>query len=62
MSDYSHLFANPKGPGDARPTALQIVEDNNLIGKLSANVALVTGVVRNPSIQRLFGLVSRMGT
>ncbi|KAI1327356.1 NAD(P)-binding protein [Xylariaceae sp. FL0255] len=32
------------GPGDARPTALKVVEDENLLGKMSDKVAVVTGV------------------
>lgn len=43
MSRYAPLYAEPKGPGDARPTAMQIVEDEGLIGKLTGKVALVTG-------------------
>ncbi len=31
------------GPGDARPTALQIVKDQGLVGKLAGKVMLVTG-------------------
>ncbi|KAF1851903.1 short chain dehydrogenase [Cucurbitaria berberidis CBS 394.84] len=43
MSRYAETHKNPQGPGDARPTALQIVRDNDLIGKLEGKVALVTG-------------------
>lgn len=43
MSRYSAAYASPKGPGDARPTALQVVEDEGLVGKLTDKVALVTG-------------------
>ncbi len=31
------------GPGDARPTAAAIVADENLVGKLSNKVILITG-------------------
>jgi NAD(P)-dependent dehydrogenase (short-subunit alcohol dehydrogenase family) len=41
---YAEAHANPQGPGDARPTALQIIKDNNLEGKLEGKVALITGV------------------
>ncbi|VUC33011.1 unnamed protein product [Clonostachys rosea] len=44
MSRYAEAQANPTGPGDARPTALQIVKDNGLEGKLVGKVAVVTGV------------------
>jgi len=40
----SHKLENLKGPGDSRPTALQIIQDNDLVGKLHGKVALVTGV------------------
>lgn len=43
MSRYTASHSNPQGPGDARPTALQVVEDEGLIGKLTGKVALVTG-------------------
>lgn len=35
---------SPQGAGDSRPTALQIVKDYNLTGKLEGKVALITGV------------------
>ncbi|KAF2263199.1 short-chain dehydrogenase [Lojkania enalia] len=41
---YAEAHKVTKGPGDARPTALQIVRDNDLEGKLQGKVALVTGV------------------
>ncbi|KAK5174100.1 uncharacterized protein LTR77_001180 [Saxophila tyrrhenica] len=40
---YASLFENPKGPGDARPTALQIIRDNDSIGKLTGKTVLLTG-------------------
>ncbi|GKT44770.1 short-chain dehydrogenase/reductase ATR7 [Colletotrichum spaethianum] len=43
MSRYATAYAKPKGPGDLRPTALQIVEDEGLVDKLTDKVALVTG-------------------
>ncbi|OAL50101.1 NAD(P)-binding protein [Pyrenochaeta sp. DS3sAY3a] len=43
MSRYAEAHKNPQGPGDARPTALQIVKDNDLMGKLDPKVALITG-------------------
>lgn len=41
--EYASVHANPQGPGDARPTALQIVQDNQLTGKLTNKTALITG-------------------
>jgi NAD(P)-dependent dehydrogenase (short-subunit alcohol dehydrogenase family) len=40
---YEAVHANPNGPGDARPTAMAIVEDQGLVGKLADKVILVTG-------------------
>ncbi|KAJ4146736.1 hypothetical protein BFJ70_g6380 [Fusarium oxysporum] len=43
MSRYATSHVSTQGPGDARPTALQVVEDEGLIGKLAGKVVLVTG-------------------
>jgi len=40
---YAALHKSPNGPGDSRPTAFQIIKDNDRIGKLSDKVFLVTG-------------------
>lgn len=40
---YAAVYADPKGEGDARPAALDIIDDEGLVGKLSDKVALVTG-------------------
>ena len=39
----AHKVSNRAGPGDARPTALQIIRDEGLVGKLSDKVFIVTG-------------------
>jgi NAD(P)-dependent dehydrogenase (short-subunit alcohol dehydrogenase family) len=39
----AHEPANLNGPGDARPTALQIVQDEGLEGKLADKTFLITG-------------------
>jgi NAD(P)-dependent dehydrogenase (short-subunit alcohol dehydrogenase family) len=39
----AHEAANRNGPGDARPTALQIIEDENLQGKLTGKTVVITG-------------------
>ncbi|KAJ5316984.1 hypothetical protein N7508_001492 [Penicillium antarcticum] len=44
MSQYVSAHVDPQGPGDARPTALQIIEDEGMKGKLSSKVAVITGV------------------
>ncbi|KAI8668452.1 hypothetical protein NCS55_00871100 [Fusarium keratoplasticum] len=43
MSRYAQAHANPQGPNDARPTALQIIEDENLTGKLVRKSVFITG-------------------
>ncbi|SPO06288.1 related to reductases [Cephalotrichum gorgonifer] len=43
MSRYADVYANPTHPGDARPTALDIIRDEGLVGKLTGKTALVTG-------------------
>lgn len=40
---YAAVHQNSKGPGDARPTALDIVKDEGLQGKLTDKVVLITG-------------------
>jgi NAD(P)-dependent dehydrogenase (short-subunit alcohol dehydrogenase family) len=44
MSRYASAFANPAGPGDARPTALQIIEDEGAEGKLVGKTIVITGI------------------
>lgn len=42
-SKYAAVHQSPNGPGDARPTAQQVIQDENLEGKLSDKVILITG-------------------
>ena len=42
-SRYAAVHEKPKGPGDARPTAFDIVNDEGLQGKLTDKVFLITG-------------------
>ncbi|WAO91464.1 Hypothetical protein NCS54_00893700 [Fusarium falciforme] len=42
-SKYLAAHDNPNGPGDARPTASQIITDYDLEGKLTGKVVLITG-------------------
>ncbi|KAJ6160703.1 hypothetical protein N7470_004099 [Penicillium chermesinum] len=44
MSRYAAVHANPKGLGDARPTAMQIVDDESMRGGLAGKVVVITGV------------------
>jgi NAD(P)-dependent dehydrogenase (short-subunit alcohol dehydrogenase family) len=43
MSRYVAAHTKTNGPGDARPTALQIVKDEGLEKKLNGKVMVVTG-------------------
>lgn len=43
LAPYAHLHANPAGPGDARPTALQIIQDEGLINAWADRIVLITG-------------------
>lgn len=43
FSRYAEAHRSPQGPGDARPTALDIVKDEGLEGKLADKVFLITG-------------------
>ena len=40
---YTKLHENQSGPGGERPTAFQIIKDNDVIGKLNDKTFLVTG-------------------
>ena len=43
MGKYTASHVKPQGPGDARPTALQIIQDESLEGKLRGKVIVITG-------------------
>ncbi|KAI9146713.1 Oxidoreductase calI [Paramyrothecium foliicola] len=43
MSPYAEVHAKPNGPGDARPTALQIIADEGAEGKLKGKTIVITG-------------------
>jgi hypothetical protein len=51
MSLYTAAHANPRGVGDARPTALQIIQDENLEGKLAGKVTDITGTTSRIGIE-----------
>lgn len=43
MSRYASAYENAKGPGDDRPTAMDIIRDEGLTNALAGKTALVTG-------------------
>lgn len=40
---YSNTYISPSGAGDSRPTALDVIKDESLEGKLRDKVVLITG-------------------
>lgn len=40
---YAAAHESPQGEGDARPTAMQIIQDEGLVNKMTDKVMLVTG-------------------
>lgn len=43
MSRYADAHSDIRGPGDARPTAVQIIKDEKVEGKLQGKVIVITG-------------------
>ncbi|TDZ37872.1 Retinol dehydrogenase 12 [Colletotrichum spinosum] len=43
LAPYQEEHDQMTGPGDARPTAIKIIEDQGLVGKWAGKVAIVTG-------------------
>ncbi|GKZ25365.1 hypothetical protein AbraIFM66951_008142 [Aspergillus brasiliensis] len=62
MSPYTAVHANPQGPGDARPTALQIVQDSNMQNQLKGKVAVVTGVSSGLGVETVRALAATGAT
>jgi len=56
MSRYSQAHQDAQGAGDGRPTALRIVEDEGLVGKLGDRTFLVTGVSSGIGIETMRAL------
>ncbi|RAO73390.1 uncharacterized protein BHQ10_009402 [Talaromyces amestolkiae] len=62
MSRYAAAHANPQGPGDARPTALQIVQDEKLENKLIGKVIVITGVTSGIGLETALALAATGAT
>ncbi|KAF4973198.1 hypothetical protein FSARC_450 [Fusarium sarcochroum] len=56
MSRYAAAHETPQGPGDARPTALQIVKDEGAEGKLEGKVIVITGTSSGIGIETVRAL------
>jgi NAD(P)-dependent dehydrogenase (short-subunit alcohol dehydrogenase family) len=48
---YAKQHEKSQGPGDARPTGLQVIEDNGLVGKLNDKVLIITGCTAGLGIE-----------
>ncbi|KAF5000534.1 hypothetical protein FGRMN_1701 [Fusarium graminum] len=56
MSRYASAHEDPQGPGDARPTALQIIKDENAAGTLKGKVIVITGTSSGIGIETVRAL------
>ncbi|KAH6991529.1 hypothetical protein BKA56DRAFT_667988 [Ilyonectria sp. MPI-CAGE-AT-0026] len=62
MSPYATAHAKPNGPGDARPTALQIIKDEGVEGKLQGEVIIITGTSSGIGIETARALAATGAT
>ncbi|KAI0474689.1 putative short-chain dehydrogenase [Xylaria cf. heliscus] len=51
FNPYAEQHRDVKGPGDQRPTAIQVLKDNNLIQAWSDKVVLITGATSGIGIE-----------
>lgn len=62
MSRYTTAHADPQGVGDARPTAMQIIHDESLQGKLVGKVIVMTGAASGIGIETARALAATGAT
>ncbi|KFA54517.1 hypothetical protein S40293_08952 [Stachybotrys chartarum IBT 40293] len=62
MSRYTEAHAKPNGPGDARPTALQIIEDEGVEGTLKGETIVITGTSSGIGIETARALAATGAT
>jgi len=43
QAKYATAWGNIRGPGDDRPTGMEVIQDNDLVGNLKGKVILITG-------------------
>ncbi|KAL7932130.1 NAD(P)-binding protein [Trichoderma chlorosporum] len=58
MSRYAESHISPQGPGDARPTALQVVKDEQMVDQLKGKVIVVTGVSSGLGVETVRALAT----
>ncbi|KAF5655104.1 hypothetical protein F25303_862 [Fusarium sp. NRRL 25303] len=62
MSRYTAVHANTKGPGDARPTALQIIKDEGLEEKRQGQIFVITGTSSGIGIETVRAIAATGAT
>ena len=62
MSRYAPAHIKPEGPGDARPTALQIIKDEGVQGKLQGQVIVITGTSSGIGVETVRALAEMGAT
>lgn len=63
MTDrYAQVHLHPNGPGDARPTALQIIKDEGVQGKWEDKVVLITGCSSGLGVETARALATTSAT
>ncbi|KAJ4135437.1 hypothetical protein BFJ70_g14956 [Fusarium oxysporum] len=62
MSRYTAVHANTKGPGDARPTALQIIKDEGLEQKRQGQIFVITGTSSGIGIETVRAIAATGAT
>ncbi|KAF2847204.1 NAD(P)-binding protein [Plenodomus tracheiphilus IPT5] len=62
MSRYAEAHAKPQGPGDARPTALRIIQDESAEGTLKGQVVVITGTSSGIGIETARALAATGAT
>ncbi|KAL1796124.1 hypothetical protein ACET3X_006348 [Alternaria dauci] len=62
MSRYAQVYASPNGPGDARPTAMQIIKDDKAENTLKGEVVVITGTSSGIGIETARALAATGAT